>query len=197
MFELTQNLIDLYPPVLKQIQSFSSKIPSTTPHMSRRTIDQASLHQLLSCHHRTLDMWDLVFQHLKRSVENGKCNPKATGSPSPCHRLRIGSFVPTTKVPMELVLAIEFQKLLLDCTHDLDESVSSVSKAVDINTTQDAPQSDSLDSWKGRLLSVESRFNLKTSTPHSFPFLFDPISCGLVSPSKVHIPPLARADPVL
>ncbi|KMU72938.1 hypothetical protein CISG_09952 [Coccidioides immitis RMSCC 3703] len=148
MFELTQNLIDLYPPVLKQIQSFSSKIPSTTPHMSRRTIDQASLLQLLSCHHRTLDMWDLVFQHLKRSVENGKCNPKATGSPSPCHRLRIGSFVPTTKVPMELVLAIEFQKLLLDCAHDLDESVSSVSKAVDINTTQDAPQSDSLDVYK-------------------------------------------------
>ncbi|WEW59171.1 hypothetical protein PRK78_004640 [Emydomyces testavorans] len=125
-FELTQTLIDLYPLVLKKV--FSTRSSTTSENaISIDSIDQASVLQLLACHHRVLDMWELVFRHLQKSVEKGKCGGTAAGSPSPCERLRIGSFVPATKVPMEVILAIEFQRLLLDCAHDLDTRISSLS----------------------------------------------------------------------
>ena len=116
-FQLTQTLINLYQHFQKtsiRSQRACNEFPSRglSP---RRIIDNnfaaggesrlnhASILLLFSCHHRVADIWALIFSHVRKRAE-----------PSSCEKLRIGSFTPSTKIPLEIVLAIEFQAQLVE-----------------------------------------------------------------------------------
>lgn len=145
-FQLTQTLINLYPRLTKtniristpnrsfnfnatssaavEDNSRSTRNP-TASSTSRDILDHALVLQLLSCHHRVTDTWDLIFSHVYKGIETGKFRP-SLGEDCPCHKLRIGNFIPTTKVPLEIVLSLEFFKQLLSQAQQLVEHISSM-----------------------------------------------------------------------
>ncbi|KAK2767497.1 hypothetical protein FQN54_003654 [Arachnomyces sp. PD_36] len=145
-FQLTQTLINLYP----RVQKTNLRVPLTSagsnfganrleaaendPRSEQRgqssfstseTLDHASVLQLFSCHHRLIDTWDLIFSHVHKGIESGKMG-RSLGEGSPCQRLRIGGFVPSTKVPLEVVLSIEFLRQLLVQARGLVGQITSM-----------------------------------------------------------------------
>ncbi|PGH00866.1 hypothetical protein AJ80_09118 [Polytolypa hystricis UAMH7299] len=149
-FQLTQSLIDIYPkfgcsslyhelPSLDPIKSTTTDNPSpsstdessttgsTSPRDSkpRKQFCHANVLLMLSCYHRAFDIWEAIFTHIKKNIERGTFYGLRTGEISMCQKLHIGSFVPVTKVPMEIVLAIEFMKHLSDQLDSLNEAVAS------------------------------------------------------------------------
>jgi hypothetical protein len=143
-FQLTQTLINLYQRFqrtsirsqlpCRDLASFG--LPSTQvidDHFAScdtARLDHASILLLFSCHHRVIDVWELVFSHVKKRIERGNYPDDGSGEPSPCERLRIGSFTPSTKIPLEIVLAIEFQAELLSQIRDLVDQIVPSSRPI-------------------------------------------------------------------
>lgn len=145
-FQLTQSLISLYSQLTKTNLRVS---PPTRPFSSNATnsaaakenyrsmrnystfsttqevLDHALILQVLSCHHRVTDTWDLIFSHVRKGLESGSFGPCLIEMP-PCQRLRIGNFIPLTKVPLEILLSLEFLQQLLNQVKQLVERISSM-----------------------------------------------------------------------
>lgn len=146
-FQLTQTLINLYPLLGKTNMrtslptglpnfdapsqepvgnnSRSAHGPTTPASNSTEILDHASTLQIFSCHHRLIDGWDLIFSHVHKGIQTGKFR-HSMGETSPCQKLRIENFVPSTKVPMEVVLSVEFLRQLLSQARELVENISSM-----------------------------------------------------------------------
>ncbi|MCJ1409477.1 hypothetical protein MMC19_003558 [Ptychographa xylographoides] len=146
-FQLTQILIDLYPRFISTIvrrsihpephlpsksSPFHGKIlaepegiplfGNTTPDSSLHPStgrDDAAILLLLSCHHRLIDMWELIFCHISE-IPTHRFGAL-------CLKFKVGSFVPsasTTAVPMEIIMVVELTKELLKCVRELVSELS-------------------------------------------------------------------------
>ncbi|KAK2737811.1 hypothetical protein FQN57_007369 [Myotisia sp. PD_48] len=146
-FEVTQSLTDIYPKLYSSefdkseapMPLETSSGPSGQSSISAKgqnattTFDCASIFLAISCYHQILDMWQSVFLHVEKGCAAGRFARERINDPCPCKRLRIGGFVPATKVPMELVLALECQKVLLDQTKDLERRLALAGEMLNNN----------------------------------------------------------------
>lgn len=156
IFESSQALVNTYPKFCEEHlgSSFQSRgslevkspensspsaAPSSGPHDSDTRalhtkdgrFDHASVFLLLSCYHRAADVWTSLFSHVEYGAMMGRFSHGYVGQAHQCQRLRIGSFVPATKVPLEIVLGVEFQKQLVDQIRDFEKRVKSIVSSIE------------------------------------------------------------------
>jgi hypothetical protein len=132
-FRLTQTLVDICPRVIKtlsvdqssefQRSSDNTLINSTSllasPPVASFVIDHGLILLMLSCHHRLIDIWEAIFDHVKVLAE-------LPGVPE-CQKVQIGSFAPsssTTSNSLQVALIIELTAQLQNQACQLRDAIS-------------------------------------------------------------------------
>jgi hypothetical protein len=130
-FRLTQAMIDLYPSFLTALTGQETTGISgagilcldktRTLGSASESIDHASILLILSCHLRLIGIYEELFRHMQVCVDQrGKAKfPQQALLTAP--QLRIGSYVPppSTTVPMQMLLILQFASQLYNYASDL------------------------------------------------------------------------------
>lgn len=135
-FHLTETLVNLYPrfmdAFIRDEQSQSSYFSTSMNSMdhlqsgSLRTHNSwpnhSSIFHMLSCHHRVIDIWDLIFQHIPLCISQNSFKP----GEQPYPPLKIGEFQssPQAAIPMEFMMCFSFITQLYDEVQDLVDEIS-------------------------------------------------------------------------
>ncbi|KAI9736194.1 MAG: hypothetical protein M1834_001079 [Cirrosporium novae-zelandiae] len=109
-------------------QKSTSHSTLTSNHKASRAprLDHASIFLLLSCHHRLLDVWESVINHLQ--IKTSKNAGRHNADYSRCVKLKIGSYVPsmTSAVSMYMTLFIGLAEKLAEHANGLADKVAEV-----------------------------------------------------------------------
>lgn len=141
-FQLTEHLVEIYTffvKTLTQINARASIISHADGSHDLRlssdlignltkplSSDHATILLLLSCHHRLIDMWEYVFQHLAKV-------PIATIGEH-CLKFNIGKFQ-SSSTPLEVIMIVEFASNLRDLVREL---VTEVGKPTEFRKQGDS-----------------------------------------------------------
>jgi len=149
-FRLTQDLVEIYPRFMAAFFTSETNTPSFTstednistgssefstqatpsPADTQRTqpempFDHSSVLLILSCHLRLISVYDELFKHMKRCIiQKGiALTPQQARLTSP--QMKIGSYTPppSSAVPMQMLLLIQFSTQLFHYAADLASEV--------------------------------------------------------------------------
>jgi hypothetical protein len=155
-FRLTESLIDLYPTFLNAFlphpttsyssesttwlqegtsnaQFQTSQHPATGTESSsqascRPPLDHSSIHLILSCHIRVIDIYEALFQHMKLCLEQHGFSQTPQQDLLSAPQLKIGSYTPppSAAVPMQMLLLVQFSSQLSNYSIDLASALEEL-----------------------------------------------------------------------
>jgi hypothetical protein len=148
-FRLTQSLIDIYPtflnaflphPTIKyssentswsqegmsnaRFQASQHRAPTTAPSSqasNRPPLDHSSIHLILACHMRLMDIYEALFQHMKLCFKQQGLARSLQQASLTVPQLRIGSYTPppSATIPMQMLLLVQLASKLFNYSTDL------------------------------------------------------------------------------
>lgn len=167
-FHHTQTMIEIYP-------SFLSMFSSQRTEKTRELIDHSSVLLILSCHLRLITVYEELFKHMQVCI-NLKGGPKTLQQAmlnGP--QLKIGTYVPppSSAVPMQMLLFMQFATQLFDFAADLASQIKepgiatpSLGSSSSASSSSGSPEDPTLaltksaaENVKGRALSMSQQFS--------------------------------------
>ncbi|PVH78079.1 hypothetical protein DL98DRAFT_257548 [Cadophora sp. DSE1049] len=152
-FRLTQSLIDIYPSFLHLFINPTPSSKSTTPDSdflstgmfendggsssstassntssnAKQPLDYASILLLISCHLRVIDIYDTLFKHMDTCISQRGMAKNARQAALSAPTLSIGNYIPppSSAVPMQMLLLVQFASQLYNYAIDLASEIPS------------------------------------------------------------------------
>lgn len=151
LYASSQKLLHIYPIFLKnftQIERLrTAQTDLRTTKGASPTVcgipDLASVHLLLSCHHRLMDLYQLMVEYMNQCINDGFLPPPDQPVDTACDtNFRIGDFQPTEQIAivMQFAMITEYARQ----SHESAEQICDVLESTigqRVSTAQSSPQS--------------------------------------------------------